>query len=255
MTLQDQWTQDGDGFYFDVPTGWTQGRSVFGGLTVALGAALGARLCSRRLRTVQAQLLGPVAAGRLRGHARVLREGRTTTFVQVELSQEAKLRAQVSLVFIQEREGSIRIEGPKAPEWGKPETFPKMPSIPGITPEFADKADFYFAEGTLPFQGGPDARLGGYIQFKDTAGASPAELQLMLLDAWPCPSILRLSAPAFASTVTWTAHLLGDSAPGFHRFRYETLAGNGGFSTALGHMWDSSGKHVAVTEQTVAIFD
>ncbi|MFT5353565.1 MAG: acyl-CoA thioesterase [Polyangiales bacterium] len=255
MTLQERWTQDKDRFHFDVPEGWRQGRSVFGGLTVALGAALGARLSSRRLRTVQAQLLGPVSAGRLTGTARVLREGKTTTFVHVELSQESSLRAQVSLVFIQGRERSIRIEGPVAPEWAEPTTLPKMPYIAGITPEFTDKADFYFAEGTLPFQGGPDARLGGYIRFKDTAGASPAELQLMLLDAWPCPSILRLSAPAFASTVTWTAHLLGDSAPGFHRFRDETLAGNDGFSTTLGHMWDSKGKHVAVTEQTAVIFD
>lgn len=255
MTLQQSWTQDGDEFHCDVPEGWGQGRSVFGGLSVALGAALGARLSSRRLRTVQAQLLGPVSPGALRGSARVLREGKTTTFVQVDLSQESKLRAQISLVFIEGRKGSIRIEGPEAPKWAAPETLPKMPFIAGLTPEFTNKADFYFAEGTLPFQGGPDARLGGYVQLKDSAGASPAELQLMLLDAWPCPSILCLTAPAFASTVTWTAHLLGDSAPGFHRFRYDTLAGNSGFSTTLGHMWDSEGKHVAITEQTAVIFD
>lgn len=255
MTLQERWAQDDDCFHLDVPEGWAQGRSVFGGLTVALGAALGARLCSRRLRTVQAQLLGPVSPGRLTGQARILREGKTTTFVQVELSQESKIRAQISLVFIEGRTGSIRIDGPKAPEWPEATTLPKMPFVPGLTPEFTGKADFYFAEGTVPFQSGPDARLGGYVQFNDTAGASPAELQLMLLDAWPCPSILRLSAPAFASTVTWTAHLLADSAPGFHRFSYETLAGNNGFSTALGHMWDSEGKHVAVTEQTVVVFD
>lgn len=238
-----------------IPGGWAQGRSIFGGLSVAVGAALGARLCSRRLRTVQAQLIGPIVAGTLSASARVLREGKTTTFVQVELFQDETIRAQLSLLFIEAREGSIIIEGPSAPEWAPPETLPKMPFIPGITPEFTDQADFYFAEGTLPFQGGPDARLGGYVRFKDNAGAAPAELQLMALDAWPCPSILRLSAPAFASTVTWTAHLLGDSAPGFHRFRYETLAGNSGFSTTLGHMWDSEGKHVAVTEQTAVLFD
>lgn len=212
-------------------------------------------MTTRRLRTIQCQLLGPIVAGPLEGKASVLREGKTTTFVQVDLFQDSKIRAQLSLLFIEARASSIRIEGPGAPSWPDPETLPKMPFLLGLTPEFTAKADFHFAEGSLPFQGGADAQLGGYVRFKDTAGASPAELQLMLLDAWPCPSILKLRAPAFASTVTWTAHLLGDSAPGFHRFRYETLVGNDGFSTALGHMWDSEGRHVAVTEQTVVIFD
>ena len=222
---------------------------------MALGAALGGRLCERRLRTVQAQLLGPIGVGKLEGRARILREGKTTTFADVELFQESKRRAQISLVFIEPRDGSLVLDGPEAPEWGDPEGPPKLPYLGGLTPEFTQKADFHYAEGSMPFQGAKDPRLGGFIRFHDTLGASPAEHQLMLLDAWPCPSILCLTKPAFASTVTWTAHLLADSAPGFHRFRYETLAGNSGFSTALGHMWDSEGRHVGVSEQTVVVFD
>ncbi len=81
------------------------------------------------------------------------------------------------------------------------------------------------------------------------------EHQLALLDAWPCPTLSLLDRPAFASTVTWTAHLLAPSAPGFHRFTYETVAANAGFSTCSGHLFDTTGQLVGLTEQLVVVFD
>ena len=80
------------------------------------------------------------------------------------------------------------------------------------------------------------------------------ERTLGLLDSWPCPTLSILEQPAFASSVTWTAHLVAPPAPGFHAFTYDTVVAAGGFSTAVGRMWGPDGQFVAYTEQTVAVF-
>ena len=186
---------------------------------------------------------------------RVLREGKTTRFVEVRLSQEGTERAVLALTFVAKREGSVAVAAPKAPEWGAPEDAPALPYIPGMTPEFTKYLEFRFARGGMPFQGGDEAKFGGFVSFRDHEGPLGFEHQLALLDAWPCPTLSVLNKPAFASTVTWTAHLLAPSAPGPHRFSYETIAAEGGFSTSVAHMWDSTGSYVGLSEQTVVVFD
>lgn len=259
--MRAQWTisPDGDATW-EVPESWAQGRSLFGGLTVAAGAARGrlalaSKSSGRRLRTVQAQLLGPVTPGVLEGRAQVLREGKTTTFVAVELEQEGSVRAALSLIYIEPREGAMSVPGPAAPAWDAPERFASLPFLPGVTPEFTKHLDFRFAEGTIPFQGGSEASFGGYIRFREAPPELLAEHQLALLDAWPCPTLSLLDRPAFASTVTWTAHLFAPSAPGFHRFTYETVAAESGFSTCTGQLFDSTGRLVGLSEQLVVVFD
>ncbi|MEM6957053.1 MAG: thioesterase family protein, partial [Myxococcota bacterium] len=75
------------------------------------------------------------------------------------------------------------------------------------------------------------------------------------LDAWPCPTTALLKRPYPASSLTWTAHLLAPSAPGPHAFRYRTYAAYGGASSARGELWDSKGTLVALSDQTMLIFD
>ena len=255
-SLRQAWRTDGDAFEWTVPEGWMQGRAIFGGLSAAAAEALASRMTDRPLRTMQTQLLGPIAPGTVQGTCRLIREGKTTTFVEVRLTQNGTERANFVFVFVAARDGARTVDAPNAPSWIDPDKAIELPSIPGLTPEFTQHIEFRFAHGTLPFQGGDTAAFGGYIRFRDHKGALNVGHQLALLDAWPCPTLSVLDRPAFASTVTWTAHILAPSlAGGFHRFSYETIASQGGFSTALGHLWDAAGTYVGFTEQTVVVFD
>lgn len=255
-TLKDIWQRsaDDDDLHCEVPERWTQGRSLFGGLSAAAAAAAASSLTARPLRTMQAQLLGPISPGPMRARSRLLREGKTTTFVQTELHQEDKLRATFSFIFVQPRTQSKHIPGPVSPGWGAPEEADAMPYLPGLTPEFTQHLEFRFAHGAMPFQGGEVAEFGGFVRFRESAQTSVLH-QIALMDAWPCPTLSVLQKPVFASTVTWSAHFLAPSAPGFHQFHYKTTAADGGFSTATGHMWDSKGTYVGFSEQTVVVFD
>ncbi|MFK7988091.1 MAG: acyl-CoA thioesterase [Sandaracinaceae bacterium] len=256
-TLRARWQPDGDGFVCDVPEGWMQGRSVFGGLTAALMAALGRRHVGdgRVLRGQSMSLARPVSAGALSGQVATLRQGKGVHFVEVRLRQNGETVATASLTFVALRRPSVRVEGP--PRWRgpDPDSLPELPYLPGLMPEFVQRVDMRWASGAPPFSGASDARFEGYCRFRGPSG--DAEGLLALLDVWPSPTLSLVTTPAPASTVTWSAHLLEipEAMADWYAFSYRTIAGHDGFHTVMGELHGPDGRLVAWTEQLMAIFD
>ncbi len=254
-TLAKRWSRTGDGWRCEIPDGWMQGRSVFGGLTVALSSALGRQglVASRSLRTVSAQLIRPMSPGAVEATVRTVRDGKTVTFVEVRLSQEARETVSVSLAYVEQREGGTDVSAPIAVA-RDPGSLPEMPYIPGVMPEFTQHVALRWATGSLPYAGGAEARYEGYCRFREPAG--DVEGLIGLLDAWPCPSLSLLKSPTPASTISWTAHLLHvpESFDGWFAFASETVAGEGGFHTSVGRLHAPDGRLAAWSEQLVAIF-
>lgn len=274
-TLRERWSpspmssqSDGAAWRFDMPEGWMQGRSVFGGLSVAAAAGLASRHVdpSRSLRTLSAQLMRPVTAGPVDGSFRVVREGKSTTFTEVRLMQQGVETAIVSLIFTRPRDEALVIA--PTPRWQgpDPESLDSFSDAPGpmtspaasaktrLPPEFVQHIAMRWASGGPPFSGASEARFTGYCRFRQPAG--DVEGILGLLDAWPCPSLSVLETPTFGSTVTWTAHILAipDDFDGWFPFSYDTVAGAGGFHTAVGRLHAPDGQLIGWTEQLVAIF-
>lgn len=256
-SLRERWLREDEGWRFELPEGWQQGRSVFGGLTAAALAALGARQVDedRRLRTANLQLMRPVTPGTVRGAARVLREGRGAAFVETRLAQGGAEAALAQLVFVRPREPSLALPSPPPPLRVDPETLEDLPYVPGVVPEFVQHAQLRWAQGSPPFSGGAEARFAGFCRLREPAG--DAEGLLAMLDLWPSPTLGLLDRFAFASTVSWTAHLLGAPArfDGWFQFEYEAVAARAGFHTVVGRLFDPSGELVGWTEQLVAVFD
>ncbi len=257
-SLRERWTETDGAFHFDMPTDWMQGRSVFGGLSAAALVALAHRSVSpeRVLRTISIQLLRPTVPGPLTGSARVVREGRSTSFLEGALAQAGADTARASMVFAAPRQSASRVVGtvPFATEQDV-ETLPELPYLPGVTPEFAKHIALRWASGGPPFSGMAEARFDGYCRFRGAAG--DVEGVLGLLDMWPCPSLSVLTSPSFASTVTWTAHVFAVPASfeQWFSFSYETVAGSDGLHTAVGRLHSADGTLVGFTEQLVALFD
>lgn len=255
-SLRDGWTETAAGWRCELPEGWMQGRSVFGGLTAAVAVALARRHVDarRRLRTVQVQLLRPTGPGPVDGEVRILREGKSITFVEVRLRQDDAETALLQLVFVAPRAGSLEVPAAPAPQMPGPDGLDDLPYIPGVMPEFLQHVIMRWADGAPPFSGGDRAQFFGYCGFRGPAGDE--EGLVGLLDIWPAPTLSLLPKPVPASTVTWTAHLL--EVPdefGLFGFDYRTEVGADGFHTVLGRLYAPDGRLLAWTEQLAALFD
>ena len=108
--------------------------------------------------------------------------------------------------------------------------------------------------GQHPFTGSTQRDFTGYCRFNAPAGGP--EGLIALLDVWPAPPLAMLSAPAPASTVSWTAHLLKvpEVLSGWCFYTYRTVAGEGGYHTCAGHLYDAEGALLAYSEQLVAVY-
>lgn len=247
----------GEGFRFALPEGWAQGRALFGGLTVAAGAALAHRVVDPQyvLRTVSVSLPRPTLPGALEGQVELVRAGNSATFVSVRLSQPGGIVGVLDLVFVRPRTRGLALPGPVWLDATDPETLDDLPYIPGVTPEFVQHVHMRWATGGPPFSGHAEAAFTGYCNYRGPAG--DAEGLVGMLDFWPCPTLSMLDTHAPASTVTWTAHLLEipETFEGWFGFEYETVAGQGGFHTVVGRLFGPNGRLVGWTEQLAAVFD
>lgn len=256
-SLRDRWSRSGDDWCFEMPAGWMQGRGVFGGLTVASAAALALRHVdpSRPLRAISTQFARPVAAGEVNASVRVVREGRTATFAETIVRQHGRDAALVAMVFATPHTAATPIAASTHWKGPDPDSLEEFRYVPGVFPEFTQNVAYRWASGGVPFSAAEHARFTGYCRFRAPAG--DVEGVIGLLDAWPCPSLSVLKAPVFASTVTWTAHILRvpDAFDGWFPFAYETVVGAGGFHTAVGRLYDPDGALIGWSEQLVAVFE
>ncbi len=256
-TLRDRWRRDGDAWHLEMPEGWLQGRSIFGGLTAAVGASLAYRHLDdpdRALRTISTQLLAPTVPGPVVGRATTLREGKNATFCEVRLRQGDQEVMVAHAVFAKPRDSALHVAGPPRPETVDVDTLADLPYLPGIIPEFTQHAQMRWAAGSPPYTGATDPRFVAYLRYR--VPLADAEGMLALLDTFPSPSLSMMKTPAPASTVSWTAHLLRMpvQSDGWYTFGYETVAGADGFHTVVGHLWGPDGALVGYTEQLVVIF-
>ena len=252
------WQNHAEGYRIEIGEGWTQGRTLYGGLVGALAAALVRQVTPRAVRAMHCSFIGPLSPGVVEGRAHIKREGKNVSFVEVQLEQQGKIGSHFMFVCSDGRDSRAKVAAPPAPSWNDPESYRPLPRFPGA-PEFTQNVDFRFTEGGLPFQGGDDARFGAYVRMREAPEVSSTEWQLAMLDAFPAPTLALLDRPAPASSVNWSAQFIAPSSlakgHGYHMFRYETVATSAGFSTVMGHLWDPEGNYVAFTEQSALVFD
>src|ERR1700761_7500820 len=100
--------EDGGAYHTDPPAGWSQGRTLFGGVTAALALGSLRRIAPELppLRSAQVAFVGP-AAGRLSFRPAILRQGRSATVAAVDCEGEAGLAVRVTFVFGADRESQV----------------------------------------------------------------------------------------------------------------------------------------------------
>ena len=247
-------------FQIDVPDGWQQGRGTFGGLVLAsLVRAIEAFDSdpARRLRSLTAEICGPVPTGINAIRVERLRTGTGVSTLAARLERDGEVLAHAVGVL-----GRPRAEGtdftalptPAMPPW---QEVPVNLSVRGpFAPAFAQHFE-YRPLGAPPFSGGPEAVVAGWVRPRDPGPARDAAYVTALADAWWPALFVRLTEPRPISTVAFTLQLLDGpegldpEAPLFHAAR--ALASRGGYMVEMRELRGEDGRLVALNQQTFTI--
>lgn len=252
----------GDRFELDIEPGWGQGAGVFGGVQLAaLTRAMTAGLQDhhRKLRTLTAELVGPIVPGVVQIETKLLREGSSVSTFAASLSQGGRLLAHAVAVFGRAR----AIAAPNVSTLPPPPAsrapwreVPIAPVAPPLAPEFTPHFEFRVTDG-IPFSGASEATAGGWVRARDPGPMRDAAYVVAHADAWWPSSLVVEAAPRLMVTVSFTLELVGDcdgladDAPLFHNGR--CVAGSDGYVVDFRELWGDDGRLVALNQQTIVI--
>ncbi len=245
-------------FRFVVPAGFGQGKATWGGLV--LGAVTRAmmtlvNLPTRRLRSLQAQLLGAPAVGETSITVRLLRQSKTVTTVAAELQQDQQLCTHAVGVFADARPVDLAwrtLTMPAAPPWN---SVPVMPTDNPFAPEFTQQLEFRPVSG-VPFS---DAKpeTCGYILPRIRAPSVDDALVVAMTDAWWIATFVAFSEARAAATMTYSAELhdgldgLRPDEPMLHVG--DSFSIREGYSGENRTLWGHDGRLLATNRQVVAV--
>lgn len=235
----------------DIPAGWMQGRTAYGGLSSAL--ALHATLRSADdlppLRSAQIAFVGPLA-GEVGIRTQLLRRGRNAAFIQADVTGEAGLGLRATFIFMRAIESAAKHdEAPRAPR-SRPNPDDKFHVGP---PDFFT-GNFEFLDDKSDLA---PAEWLRWARLRERGGVDPLVELLAIGDALPPAAFRLLDRPAPLSSLTWTLNLT-DPAPattdGWWLLHARADHAANGYSSQRMTIWNAAGHPIADAMQGVAIF-
>ena len=254
----------GQGFSVTVPADWLQGRTVFGGMQMALGgramrAVLPLQAAAMPLRSAQMTFVGPLLGGApIRMKAETLRTGKSTVHARCDLMHDdGKVACTVVGIFGGPRESRFVKEMPR-PEPGVSTEDARDSVIgPATAPAFLQHFDVRIARGAPPYSGYSEPRSLIYARLRDRECGSEDAL-LALADVIPTPVLSMLTVPTPASSVNWMIEVLRDPAyldlHDWVLIDTEVRAGTAGYLSQTSVLYGADGHAYSVSHQTVAVF-
>lgn len=242
----------------EIPADWMQGRTTYGGLTSALCLEAARSLVPDiPLRAVQVAFIGP-SGGEVSIAPSILRQGKNTAFVNVDLTGPQGLAARTLFTFGQRRDSQIHFHDlPMPAGLPGPEDAPSLFGQNRDRPHFTQHFNMRLAEGQRPVSQAPEPLLGLWLRHKDeAAGTSPTAL-LALADAPPPAVMPMFTEPAPISSMTWMAEFLTDeitTKDGWFYARHLAQSAGHGYSSQSMRLWSRSGEPVLIGRQTIAVF-
>lgn len=245
-----------------VPNDWLQGRTVFGGLQMALGARamrgmLPLQAAALPLRSAQMTFVGPLLGGQpIYMTAETLRTGKSTVHARCDLRHDdGKLASTVVAIFGGPRESNFVKEMPRPdPGCGPGEADG---ALQAAAPAFLQHFEVRMARGAPPYSGYHEPHSMIYARLRDRECGSEDAL-LALADVVPTPVLSTLTTAVPASSVNWMIELLRDPAyldlHDFVLIDTEVRAGTAGYLSQTSVLYGADGHAYSVSHQTVAVF-
>jgi acyl-CoA thioesterase len=240
-----------------IPDDWRQGRSIFGGLQVALALRAMRALVAPEvpLRVLQTTFVAPPGLDAVTIHARVLRSGKNAIHAEARTLNGEEISNVVTAVFGSPRPSRVSVL-PHQPEV-RPQAPVDFHFRPGVTPPFTQHFQMRWLLGGVPFSGHSLTRAVIEVGIKDSAKTGEEHL-LAIADAIPPVALALLDTPAPGSSLTWTLELLRDRLDDLPltgwRLDAELTAGRDGYTSQSVMVWGPGGEPVALSRQCMVIF-
>lgn len=276
-----------------IPHNWKQGRTTYGGLTLALSYAAAQKQLSAlpeclelpALRSVHINFVGPVTRDPY-FETHVLRQGRNVTSVQTtgflepdtqkasdagsdtdtdtdtgSIAQGADMAATISsanFVFGASRSSalSVGLKGPSAPKPADCEPFtPEFAR--NFVPKFFHNFDTRLIAGARPVSGASEGYIRTWSRHIDPASRSGLASLLCIADVLPPAAMPMFRAMGPVSSVNFALNILVDNPQtedGWWHIESRLTAALDGYSSQIMRIWSREGELVAEGTQCVAIF-
>ncbi len=254
-----------DSYQVLVSDNWSQGRTLYGGITAALVyQALENEISDGRpIRSVQCNFVGPLRANHpIEIRTRLLRTGGNVTMLTGEALQDGQVGVFMQASFGVARDSSLNqpnVEDHRLPDPAEFEPFAsEAVSHPMLPPCFGN-FDMALRQGTRFFRGSEDSDLHGWCRFNQAgkpAAMSNAFL-IALLDCWPPTMFQMLDAPAQGSTMSWSIEFIKPttlSPDDWLACVCEAYHVQDGYGHEEAKFWDPQGNLVAIARQVLTIF-
>ena len=248
-----------DGFAIEAPEDWSQGRTLYGGMTAALAHEAVRRTHEGLgpLRSAQLTFIGP-ASGHLRFTSTLLRRGRSSALIAAECFNEEGPAARAVFVFGGARESKVAHSYLAMPQVASPEALGVFRKEGGNTRRgFWNNFETRLAAGGRLFDVSAERpEFSTWTRFLDTGGADPTTALLAIADCLPPAAMVHFPEPAPISTMTWTVDIarVPENLDGWHLLWASSEHAGEGYSLQNMAMWSASGELLAVGRQAVAIF-
>ncbi len=250
-------TMEGDVLRCPGSENWGQGRTMFGGM----GAAISFERIRREhdslppLRSAQIAYIGP-AAGELMVEAKVLRQGKSTTFVDTTLLAEGRIASKGQFVFGASRESTVQVSdnpAPQVPHYTDLEASGPHP----FQPPFFRYFEVLVASGGMVGAGQSTSELTWWARHVDQAAYGTESGLLCIGDLLPPAVGQMMKTLAPMSSVNWQIDIFGDdlsTEDGWYLIQNRAQWGGGGWSAQDMNVWSSDGRPIAGGRQTVVVF-
>ena len=240
----------------NIPEGWMQGRTTYGGLSAALclQAVLNDNPALPPLRSAQINFIGP-AGGNVTINSKVLRRGKSVAYVSAEIMGEQGIATHAVFCFGTSRTSRINADFSSAPTVPAIENSEDLFKLrPG--PVFSQNFDCLLAQGDPPMSGSEKTEFYLWARHKDKQ-ANDLVAVLSIADM-PPPAVLPMFEEfAPISTMTWMLNFLVETPQtkdGWWLMNSAADHAHNGYSSQDMNVWNSSGDLVITGRQNIALF-
>ena len=249
-----------DGHYrAHIPEDWLQGRTTFGGMTAALCVDAAGRLVPDLppLRSAQFTFMGPVG-GDVTIHPRLVRRGRSSAFIAVELRIDGGPGTHALLSFGSARDSLYQYRSQPMPAVPPPATTTNF--FKAGKPAFVQHFEGFGAGGQRLVSRAAQPELLLWLRHRDPQAMLTLPGLIALGDAPPAAAYTMLSAPVPVSSITWSIELVNAAAalaaPGdaWYLLRSTSEDVRDGYSVQNMTLWAQDGTLITLARQNVAVF-
>lgn len=236
---------------------WMQGRTAYGGISsaVALAAAQAVHPTEAPLRYAQISFVGPVS-GECRVDTRVLRQSKSSLFVEAGVSSDAGFGTNATFAFSPDRESHVDYNILAAPKVPAPQDLEPVPPHK-VRPTFSQHFDMRPTGGPRFGWGEDKAEWLTWVRYTELPSCDPVVGLLAMGDALPPAAMALFRQFGPISSMNWTVNMLSakpETEDGWWLLRNTASYARHGLSVQDMTIWNSAGEPIVSGSQAIAIY-